>query len=103
MVNKKESYIKYVTTFGREFYFDRFLELFDKVSFKDYETFLKWIDNNALIILEIENYYEKQIKLAEENEEKKFKESFLATITYYNNKLPTLEEVSTYIGMFDES
>lgn len=103
MVNKKESYIKYVTTFGRDLYFDRFLGLFNNVSYNDYESFVKWIDNNALIILQILDKYKDQIDSAEEKEEKKFKESFLATINYYNNKLPTLEEVSTYIGMFDES
>lgn len=100
-INYKELFEKYIQTFeyDKEFYFHRFLTLHNKLNYVKYEKFITWTEENKDVVNKI------LLKNKDINEENNLKYKEELDLVYKNRKykLPTLEDMTTWVGFFDDS
>lgn len=100
-INYKELFEKYVQTFeyDKEFYFDYFLTLHNKLNYVKYDEFIIWVEENKDVVDEI---LIKNKNIIEENNTKA-EVNYNYAVKNRKYKLPTLEDMTTWVPFFDDS
>jgi hypothetical protein len=93
---------KYLIRFpfdGKQFHFDWFLKIDKNLNFKYFEEMVDWVENNSILVFSI---LDKHKDVIDKNNQS-YKKECSEMIKSREYALPTYENVTKYISMFDES